>query len=42
VLDHFSNDETLLVAFARERGLDPAEVDRARLALGGLWERDTP
>jgi hypothetical protein len=42
VLDHFSGDEALLIAFARERGLDPAEIDRARLALGGLWERDVP
>jgi hypothetical protein len=42
VLDHFSNDETLLVAFARDRSLDPAEVDRARVALGGVWERDAP
>jgi|SRR5687768_7268565 Protein of unknown function (DUF3572) len=40
VLDHFSGDEPLLLAFARERGLDPAEIERARLALGGIWERD--
>jgi hypothetical protein len=42
VLDYFSGDEALLIAFARERGLDPAEIDRARLTLGGFWERDVP
>ena len=42
VLDHFSGDETLLLAFARERGLDPAEIERARSALGGAFERDLP
>jgi hypothetical protein len=42
VLDHFSADEPLLIAFARERGLDPAEIERARAALTGVWERDVP
>ena len=42
VLDHFSGDEALLLAFARERGLDPAEIERARLALTGISERDVP
>jgi Protein of unknown function (DUF3572) len=42
VLDHFANDETLLIAFARHQEIDPAEIDRARAALGGVWERDLP
>jgi len=42
VLDHFASDEQLLLAFARDQGIDPAEIERARFALGGIWERDTP
>jgi hypothetical protein len=42
VLDHFANDEALLVAFSRDAGVDPAAVGRARAALGGGWERDLP
>lgn len=42
VLDHFSANEALLIAFARHAGIDPAEVERARAALGGGWERDLP
>jgi len=42
VLDYFSGDEALLVAFAREQDVDPAEIERARTALGGVWERDVP
>jgi Protein of unknown function (DUF3572) len=42
VLDHFSSDEALLIAFAQHAGIDPTEVERARHALGGVWERDTP
>jgi hypothetical protein len=42
VLDYFSGDEALLIAFARDREIDPAEIERARAALGGLWERDVP
>jgi hypothetical protein len=33
VLDHVAGDETLLLAFARERGIDPEAVGRARDAL---------
>jgi hypothetical protein len=29
VLDHLAGDETLLLAFAANHGLDPAEVERA-------------
>jgi len=42
VLDHFSGDEQLLIAFAEHQGIKPEEIERARAALGGVWERDTP
>ena len=42
VLDHFSGNEDLLIAFAHHAGIEPAEVERARVALGGIWERDIP
>jgi hypothetical protein len=42
VLDHVSGNEPLLIAFAQQQGIDPAEIERARAALGGVWERDTP
>jgi hypothetical protein len=42
VLEHILADENLLVAFAERAGIDPAEVDRARQAFGGVWERDLP
>jgi hypothetical protein len=43
VLAHLGQDESLLVAFAAEAGLTPAEVDRARRVLaGGDFERDEP
>jgi hypothetical protein len=42
VLDHLGGDERLLVAFADHAGIDPMEVDRARAALDGVWERDLP
>jgi hypothetical protein len=42
VLDHLAGDEALLIAFAAEAGIDPAEVGRARAALGGVWEGDLP
>jgi len=42
VLDYFLNDEALLVAFARSEGIEPSEIQRARRALGGVWERDLP
>ena len=35
VLEHVANDQSLLVAFAAEQGIDPAEVDNARRALAG-------
>ena len=42
VLDYFSGDEALLIAFAKDQDIDPAEIERARAALGGVWERDVP
>ena len=42
VLDHFSGNEALLVAFAQHAGVEPTEVQRARATLGGVWERDVP
>jgi len=42
VLEHILADENLLIAFADSAGIDPAEVARAREALGKAWERDLP
>ncbi len=43
VLAHLGEDESLLIAFAAQAGVTPAEVDRARRALaGGDWEREEP
>ena len=41
VLEHMLGDESLLIAFADSAGIDPADVARARSALGGQWERET-
>jgi hypothetical protein len=43
VLDYLASDERLIAAFAGENNLDPADIDRGRVALaGGAWERDVP
>src|SRR5271163_654166 len=42
VLDHMLSDESLLMAFADSTAMDPADVARARGALGGAWHRDVP
>jgi hypothetical protein len=43
VIGHISADEKLLLAFAEEKGMTPAEIDRARNILGGPdWERENP
>ena len=43
VLVHLGEDERLLLEFAAEAGVTPAEVDRARrLLAGGDFERDVP
>src|ERR1700722_1893154 len=38
VLDHLTGDEALLVAFANESGIDPLDVERARVTLSGRPE----
>lgn len=35
VLDHLGGDETLLLAFSEDHGIDPAEVTQARALLAG-------
>src|SRR5262249_17790346 len=44
VLEHILDHESLLVAFADSAGIDPAEIARARAALGrgADWGRDLP
>ena len=42
VLEHMLANESLLLAFADCAAVDPAEIARARRALGGNWERDIP
>jgi hypothetical protein len=42
VLEHMLGDESLLITFATSAGIDPAEVARARAAMGRRWERDVP
>jgi uncharacterized protein DUF3572 len=42
VLEHMLADETLLIAFADNAGIDPAAVARARNALTPQGERDVP
>ena len=43
VLDHLANNETELVAFAKETGNAPANILVCRDVLAGRrWERETP
>jgi hypothetical protein len=42
VLDHMLGDEKLLIGFADFAAIDPADIAKARRALGGNWERDVP
>ena len=42
VLEYMVSDERLIVAFAAENNLDPADIDRGRLVLAAIWERDLP
>jgi Protein of unknown function (DUF3572) len=41
VLDHVASDERLLLAFAADQAIDPAEVERAHAAISGR-SRDAP
>lgn len=42
VLDHVLEDESLLLAFAANAGIEPGHVMRARSVLAPVWERDIP
>jgi len=42
VVEHMLGNEGLLIAFAADAGIDPAEVARASAALGGSRQRDMP
>jgi len=43
VLEYMASDDRLIAAFAAETNLDPADIDRGRIALGGNpWEREVP
>jgi hypothetical protein len=42
VLEHMLGNEGLLIAFAADAGIDPAEVGSARAALVGSGKRDVP
>jgi hypothetical protein len=42
VREYMASDERLIAAFAAENNLDPAYIDRGRLVLAAIWERDLP
>jgi len=43
VLDYMASDEQLIGAFAAEADLDPSDIERGRVVLGGsTWEREVP
>jgi|SRR6516162_7805159 len=43
VLDYMASDDRLIAAFAAENNLDPAYIDKSRIALAGNpWEREVP
>jgi hypothetical protein len=42
VLEHMLGDESLLIAFAADAGIDPAAVARARAALGSDKDLTVP
>jgi len=42
VLEHMLADESLVIAFAERAGIDPAEVARARAALGARGRHTAP
>jgi hypothetical protein len=42
VLEHMLSHESLLVAFAERAGIDPAEIARARAALGERGRHRAP
>jgi Protein of unknown function (DUF3572) len=43
VLDYMASDEQLIGAFSVEASLNPSDIERGRMVLGGnTWERDVP
>jgi hypothetical protein len=42
VLEHMLSDENLLVAFADSADIDPADIARAHVALGGRGKHGAP
>src|SRR5262249_48501450 len=42
VLDSMASGEQLIGAFAAEADWDPSDIERARVVLGGWWEREVP
>ncbi|HEX2653378.1 MAG TPA: DUF3572 domain-containing protein [Xanthobacteraceae bacterium] len=43
VLDHLSSDETLIIEFSKQAGIEPEAVEGARRAIVGRdWEREVP
>jgi hypothetical protein len=43
VLDYMASDDRLIATFAGENDVNPADIDRGRIALaGGRWEREVP
>ena len=42
ILDHMLGNEQLLLGFADSAAIDPADIGKARRALGGTWEREVP
>ena len=43
VLEYMASDDRLMSAFAAENNLNPADLDRSRVALaGGPWGREIP
>ena len=43
VLDHVASEDSLVVAFAAQVGVDPGAVEKARRTLSGeRWEREVP
>ena len=42
-LEYMASADRLIATFAGENNLDPADIDRARMALAGSpWEREMP
>src|SRR5436305_12625266 len=42
ILEHIGSDQSLLLAFANQSGVEPKHIEAARGILSGHWERDVP